>query len=91
MVGSVAEVGPLASCGAAEMRRGSMLKARSPSVLMVHGWSSEPSERPKVKVRWRACASSKRSAGLSRCSVSGIMTLPSGFAACPLMAGLAGS
>ncbi|MNP31568.1 hypothetical protein D3C76_1246940 [compost metagenome] len=91
VVGAPAGVGPLASCGAAEMRRGSMLKPSPPSVLIVQGCSSVPLERPKRKVRWRAWASSALSAGSLRCRVSGIISLPSGLAGCPPIAGLAGS
>ncbi|MNZ99815.1 hypothetical protein D3C78_1191540 [compost metagenome] len=91
VVGSVAEVGPLASWIAAEMRRGSIGKPLPPSVLIVHGCSSVPSERPKMKVRWRAWASSALSAGLSRSSGSGIIFSPAGLAGLPLTAGLAGS
>ncbi|MNR15772.1 hypothetical protein D3C85_1323280 [compost metagenome] len=46
-----ASVGPLANWVEAFKRRGSMWKPNPPSVLTVHGASSVPSERPKVKVR----------------------------------------
>ncbi|MNP26689.1 hypothetical protein D3C76_1195540 [compost metagenome] len=88
-VGAPPSVGPPASCTPAEMRRGSMAKPRPPSVLMVQGCSSVPSERPKMKVRCRAWAS--RALSALRSSFSGIITLPSGLAALPLVAGLAGS
>ncbi|MOA24224.1 hypothetical protein D3C78_1448970 [compost metagenome] len=91
MVGAPPGVGPLASWIAAEMRRGSMLKPSPPSVLMVQGCSSVPSERPKMKVRCRAWASSALSAGLLRSRCRGIIFLPSGLAGLPLVAGLAGS
>ncbi|MCY1176021.1 hypothetical protein D9M73_162820 [compost metagenome] len=90
-VGAPPSVGPPASCTPAEMRRGSMAKPRPPSVLMVQGCSSVPLERPKMKVRCRAWASSALSARLSRSRCRGIIFLPSGLAGCPLTAGLAGS
>ncbi|MNQ91550.1 hypothetical protein D3C85_1069380 [compost metagenome] len=80
-----AGVGPVASCGAALMIRGSIWKPKPPSVLMVQGSSSVPSERPKVNSRCRAALSVACTVGSSRLRVSGIMDLPTG------LPGLAGS
>ncbi|MNN07113.1 hypothetical protein D3C81_1199310 [compost metagenome] len=82
-------VGPSASWMPAETRRGSAARPMPPSVLMVQGFSSVPSERPKMKVRCRAWA--RIALSVSRFSFSGIIFLPSGLAALPLLAGLAGS
>ncbi|MNN42518.1 hypothetical protein D3C81_1567020 [compost metagenome] len=78
-------VASLANCGAALMRRGSMLKPAPPSVLMVQGVLSVPSERPKMNSRWRAALSLAWSAAESRSIVSGINFRPSA------LPGLAGS
>ncbi|MCY1426284.1 hypothetical protein D3C87_1359840 [compost metagenome] len=75
----------MASCGAALIRRGSMGKPGPPSVLMVQGCSSVPSERPKMNSRCRASFNLACTVGSSRFRVSGIMVLPAGFP------GLAGS
>ncbi|MNE71248.1 hypothetical protein D3C80_1671050 [compost metagenome] len=71
-----AGVGPLASCGAALITRGSIWKPKPPSVLIVQGASSVPSERPKMNSRWRASFSLACTVRSSRLRVSGSMVLP---------------